>query len=195
VRTTLIRYYSEYVWKNGKPYGIAPAEHPEQGITYKVVSDPYYKRISVEKYFDQNFLNVVYDSALFDFRSLKPAEQTAWQKSAQPGHSEKARCAIRDQDDRLVLIEEYGFDGIFCRECRSTTPHGILIAVQKMFYSSLKDLFDGVVLYDANSHPVIFKRYSIDPLTKDFSDLIEEEWDMTAARSHSFLKTIAPLDV
>lgn len=188
----MTRYYSDYVWKNGKPYGITPIDTPEKGISYKVVSDPYYKRISIEKYLDLNFTNVVYDSALFDFRSLKPAEQTAWQKSALPENGKNARCAIRNQDDRLILIEEYQFEGIFCRECRSTTPHGVLVAIQKMFYSSLKDPFNGVVLYDINEHPVIFKRYDIDSLTKDFSELIEEEWDMTSARSHSFLETILP---
>lgn len=185
-------YYSDYVWKNGKPYGIKPVDLPEKGMAYKVIADPYYKRISVEKYLDENFVCIVYDSALFDFRSLKPAEQIAWQKNVLPERNEKAKCAIRNQDDRLILIEEYEFENIFCRECRSTTPHGILVAVQKMFYCSLKDPFDGVVLYDVNAHPVIFKRYNIDPLTKDFAELLEEEWDMTSARSHSFLNAIAP---
>jgi hypothetical protein len=191
----LTQYYDDYVWKNGKPYGIGPTTTPEKGLSYKIVSDPYYKRISIEKYLSGDFFSLVYDSALFDFRTLKPAEQTAWQKTSLPEHEGKARCAIRNQDDRLILIEEYQFKGVFCWKCRSTTPHGILVAVQKMFYKSLKDPFDGVILYDVNEHPVIFKLYAIDALTKDFSELLEEEWDMTSSHSHSFLKTIAPQGV
>lgn len=188
----MTRHYCDYLWKNGKPYGIRPVEGAPAGTTYKVVSDPYGKRLSVEKYRDAEFCRVVYDSALFDFRSLKPAEQTAWQKTPLPANGDKVRCAIRNQDDRLILIEEYEFDGTYCRGCRSTTPHGMLVAIQKMHYTELNDAFDGVVLYDSDARPVVYKRYAVDPLTKEFAELIEEEWDMASAKAHSLLATTSP---
>jgi len=36
----------------------------------------------------------------------------------------------------------------------------------------------GGVLYDANEHPVMFKKYEFDELTNGFSELLEEQWNM-----------------
>lgn len=182
-----MKNYDDYVWRKGKPYGTSenrllkdsPSPFSSNRTSYKILSDPYYKRISIEKYVDEAFLGIVYDSALFDFRSLHLEHQTAWQKVLIRETADSAICQIRNHDDRLILIEEYAFVKQHCRECRSFYPHGILISIQKIYYQSLGDSFDGTILYDSNSHPVICKTYQIDPLTGEFSQMIEEEWDMT----------------
>ncbi len=74
----MTKYYLDYFWKNGRPQGLKQVSFEQFQLeknTYKVVADPYYKRISVERYSLGMFEGVVYDSALFNFRHLKPAEQ------------------------------------------------------------------------------------------------------------------------
>lgn len=168
------KYYEDYIWKNGMPYGVKPkSEALPAGITYKVISDPYHKRISIEKYSEGNFTEVIYDSALFDFRHLQPARQTAWQKSS----ISDTVCHIRDQDDRLILIEKYLFEGQRCRECRASSPCGLLISIQKIYYVDCQDPFNGVILFDSNQHQVLIKRYQIDSASMEFTDLLEESWE------------------
>jgi hypothetical protein len=100
-------FYEDYVWKNGLPYGVRPfQENQNNGFSFKIASDPYKKRVSIEKYNKGKFLDVVYDSALFDFRHLKLGEQFAWQKIAISETENEATCHIRNQDDRLILIEK-----------------------------------------------------------------------------------------
>lgn len=168
-------HYRDYVWKEGIPYGIG-ATNDCKGMTYKIAMDPYRKRIAIERYENNVFCSVVYDSALLDFRHLKPAEQTAWQKVILSENSEKIVAAIYNQDDRLALIETYSFEGKFCRKCVSTSSHGIVLSHQKIFYQVLGDAFNGVLLQDINQHPVMFKRYESDS-EGEFTELIEEIWD------------------
>jgi hypothetical protein len=85
---------------------------------------------------------------------------------------------IRNQDDRLIFIETYRFQEDLCRECRVHSPHSLLLSIHEMHYSHLGDFFDGVILYDSNHHPVMFKRYVFDTKSRQFTDLIEEQWDM-----------------
>lgn len=176
----MTKYYHDYFWKEGKPRGLAPVyvEPPKNGIAYKIVADPYYKRISIEKYEQGAFSSVVYDSALFDFRHLKPAEQNAWQKISVKEWDNSAICHIRNHDDRLILIEEYLFDNQLCRQCRTSTPHGVLVSIQKISYESLRDPFNGATLFDSNDHVVMFKRYKVDEETQTFLEVIEECWNM-----------------
>ncbi len=175
------KHYQDYFWKNGSPYGISsfkPGESEIVGATYKIVSDPYHKRISIEKYHNGEFTQVVYDSALFDFRHLQPVHQATWQKTAVSESEQLSICHIRNQDDRLILIEEYRFDNGLCRECRASSPQGILLSVQKIYYESLNDPFNGVILFDSNDHQVLKKRYQFDTETQQFTDLLEEQWDI-----------------
>jgi hypothetical protein len=166
-------YFKNYVWKNGIPFGIQPLNHDLNGESYKIISDPYRKRISIEKYRDSAFEGIVYDSALVNFRHLRNPEHAAWQKS-----HEKGLHFIRDQDDRILFIEAYQFTNHLCRECHVHSPHGIALSCQKMFYKNMNDIFDGVVLYDINNHIVMFKLYEFDEKSKQFTTLIKEEWDM-----------------
>lgn len=166
-------YYTDYKWKNGIPYGVAPCTPLDIATTYKVISDPYYKRISIECYEHGSFSRIIYDSALFDFRLLRPNQQVAWEKkslSPQVSH-------IHNQEDRLVFIEEYTFHDKYCRRCDIKSPHGVPIAAQQMYYTALNDPFDGVVLFDINGHQVIKKCYDLDKDTGEFATLQSESWN------------------
>lgn len=178
------KFYRDYFWKEGIPYGIEPTE---DGGTVKIVMDPYRKRISIEKYQDRVFAGVIYDSALFNFRHLKPAEQNAWQKNPIRQDDNSIECLIRNQDDRVVIKEVYRFEKGVCRECFAYSPQGILISRQHMLYTALQDPLNGVILYDANEHPVVFKKYAISEETGEFTDLLEEQWDMKKKQNAALL--------
>ena len=176
-----MKHYRDYVWKNGIPYGclsMEAKEIQEDQTTYKIVMDPYKKRISIEKYKQLEFIQLVYDSALLDFRALKPLEHTAWQKTLIKETPCNTVSVIRNQDDRIVFFEECFYEGDYCRECRITSPHGILLSVHQISYQALNDSDNTVRLFDANEHLVMYKRYSANKLTGDFDKLISEVWDL-----------------
>jgi len=172
------KYYREYVWKDGIPYGIDPAEEIASIDSYKIIMDPYRKRISVEKYAQGSFSALIYDSALLDFRHLKTPEHTAWQKLPITESEELMVCLIRDQVDRILFIETHLFVNSLCRECRVNSPHGVSLSVHKMYYKLLGDNFDGVILFDQNEHPVMLKRYEFSEPEMQFTALLEENWAM-----------------
>jgi hypothetical protein len=168
-----MRHYTDYCWKKGVPLGIGPCEPGE--ISYRIISDPYKKRISIEKYTRGSLDRVIYDSYLLDFRHLNPADQMAWRK-IQLGNTEKeVRCLIHNQDDRAIVYETHYFEGERCKECHIYSVHGIFIGVQKMSYTALGDPFDGVALFDSNGHQVLLKHYKTDQETGQFTELIEEK--------------------
>lgn len=172
-------YYRDYFWKNGIPYGIGavdPLSYEEP--TYKIVMDPYRKHISIEKYQKNAFQKIIYDSVFLNFRHLKNEDHRAWQKITVDETDEKVVCHLKDQDDRLVFEEIYFFKGNLCHECHAISPHGILISVQHMLYKKFQDPCNGVILYDSNHHPVVFKEYVFDEDTHAFTDLIEAKWNM-----------------
>lgn len=171
----MIHHFEDYYWKNGIPRGkgICPSDAPE---SFKIVIDPYFKRISLEQFAKGVFIKTIYDSYLLDFRHLKPNEQTAWQKL--PYQNDQGASLIVNQDDRAILIEKYFFKDNLCNLCEIYSVHGISLAKQKLFYAHLGDPFNGVILYDKLDHPIMIKKYQIDSTTNAFSDLISEEWDM-----------------
>lgn len=168
------KLFRDYVWKEGIPYGIKPLTEDQTGTSYKIVMDPYRKRISVESYLDGSFSHIVYDSYLINFRHLNPVEQTAWQKEELPSGA----SLIRNQDDRIVFKETYVFKDELCRECHVSSPHGIPLSTHKMYYKSFGDAFDGVILYDKNDHPVMQKFYSVDE-SGEFNELLSENWNLS----------------
>lgn len=172
----MIYFYSDYYWKMGRPQGLHRIADglPMAGTAYKIVIDPYYKRFSVEKYVDGKFVEFAYDSALFDFRHLKPMEQNAWLKE----FVDETTCLIRNQDDRVIIKEVYTFEGSLCRECKTFYPNGELISMQKMSYKQFGDPFDGVDLYDRNGKCVVHKEYKTDA-SGEFTEMLKEVWDMT----------------
>lgn len=175
------KHFRDYGWKGGIPYGKGVSEENLKipaAETYKIIMDPYRKRISIEKYDQMQFASIIYDSALLDFRHLKSDEQTAWQKTPIANGCGKETCIIRNQDDRILFVESYLFEGERCRECIVHSPHGHLLSKHKMFYTGLNDSFNGVILFDCNERPVMRKSYNIDESTGEFTDLTHEEWDM-----------------
>lgn len=169
----MAKHYLDYFWENGMPNGIYPVDNQRNENTFTIIMDPYRKRISVEKYKKEEFSSVVYDSSLLDFRKLKPVHQVAWQKIM----VSKDQSLIRDQDDRVVLFESYIFHDDLCRECRISSPHGLFLATQKMYYESLGDPFNGVILYDRQDYSVMLKRYETDKHSGMFTKLLEENWN------------------
>lgn len=164
-------HFKSYYWKNGKPYGEGKTED-FSGFTYRIVIDPYHKRYSLEEYSQGQFARIIYDSALFDFRHLRQPEQASWQKVSWKDNM----SLIRNHDDRIILMETYAFESDLCRECRLHLPQGLLLSTHKLFYTSLNDPFNGVILYDTNQKPVMKKTYEMDESA--FGKLLSEEWDM-----------------
>ena len=117
----------------------------------------------------------MYDSAVFDFRWLKPAAQVGWQKETLYESDSEVTSLIRTIEDRVILKEVYRFDGPFCLDCHAFSAQGIPVSVQKIYYTTRGDAFNGVVLYDMNRHPVTFKRYATGP-DGQFTELLEEHW-------------------
>lgn len=173
----MIQHHQNYYWKNGKPYGRHVVDKSSD-TSYKIIVDPYYRRFSVEKYKQGKFDKIIYDSQLLDFRHLKPTEQIAWEKEEIQAEDSPIRCLLRNQDDRLILVETHNFDQDRCRTCQMSSIHGIPISTHRMYYTALNDTFNGVVLFDMENRPVMFKKYEVDALTGDFTTLIEENWDM-----------------
>lgn len=166
--------YKDYYWKDGKPYGKEVTDDLA-GLTYRIVVDPYYKRFSVEEYEEGRFKRLVYDSALFDFRALKRPEYAAWRREP----IDEENSLIRNEEDRLVLIESYLFEGPVCRGCLVATPHGTPVSYHRMHYEKLGDPFNGVILFDANHKPVMKKIYALTPETEEFGELLQEIWSPT----------------
>lgn len=174
----MFKYFHQYYWKDGKPYGNQIVNPAEASSSYKIVVDPYYKRFSIEKYHYTNFAKVIYDSCLLDFRHLTVKDQMAWQRETLQEEKHSSICLLRNQEDRVVLIETLTFESDQCRSCITSSVHGIPLSTHCMYYRSLGDHFDGVVLYDMERRPVMMKVYEIDPLTGEFTNLLIEEWNM-----------------
>jgi hypothetical protein len=172
----MTKHYRDYCWQDGSPLGLQEVDLSSQGECYKIVSDPYHKRISVEKYAQGQFTRVVYDSIFLDFRHLRKPEQTAWQKIPVSEEPHRTLCLIRNQDDRVLYRETHYFEGSLCRSCRVESPQGILLSTHSMSYTHLGDPFDGVTLFDAEGKVVLVKRYEYDAEALQFTTLLTEDW-------------------
>jgi hypothetical protein len=174
-------FYKNYIWKNGIPYGVEKLsqDSPPTEECYKIAMDPYRKRISVERYTHRQFAAVIYDSAFLDFRHLKPQEQTAWHKEIIEESSGQVVSLIRNQDDRVICREVCLFEEGLCRECRLYSPQGFHLSTHKMLYTTLKDPFNGVILYDPAERIVMQKRYAVEEGMNEFRELLEENWELT----------------
>jgi hypothetical protein len=168
-------HFLDYYWKNGKPVGSRIGSSKDKE-TFKVITDPYRKRFSVEKYAFGTFDEVIYDSSLFDFRHLKSEENAAWQRECIEELPDQTRSLIRSMDDRIILIEEAMFQGLLCEGCNILSPHGVLIATQTIKRTSKGDPFNGVIFQDRTGRPVIIKKYEIDD-SVTFTELLSEQWE------------------
>lgn len=167
--------YLDYYWKNGKPVG-AGFGSINDNQAFKVIRDPYGKRYSVEKYALGKFVEIVYDSSLFDFRHLKSEETSAWQRENLEELPELTRALIRSMDERIILREESYFKDGICHSCKIFSPHGVFVGTQNILRTSSGDLFNGVILHDCLNRPVVIKKYSIDE-SNSFTELLGEQWD------------------
>lgn len=173
-------YYRDYEWKEGVPRGkgiLTLEDVVTQPSAYKIVSDPYRKRISVEKYKNGLFETIIYDSQQLNFSTLRQeGRASTWQKETISEKDDQVRAIIRDHDDRIILIETQNFVKGYCRECQIHSPSGMLLSIHKLSYTAFGDLFDGVVLYDSQNRMVMTKKYEIDQPTGQFTKLLVEQW-------------------
>ena len=164
----------DYSWKDGRPILHRTLKDPlNQGLCFKLISDPYHKHITVEKYKNGLYNSTVYDSKILDFRKLKPVDQTGWSQE-----SIDQKVLIRDIDDRVVHIEHHEFEETFCRTCKIYSPQNWLASIHRLYYKKLGDLFNGVVLFDSNEKPVLVKKYAVNE-KNEFTELKLEEWNMS----------------
>ncbi|HRD54999.1 MAG TPA: hypothetical protein PLC42_01240 [Parachlamydiaceae bacterium] len=175
-----MKHYQDYFWKEGIPYGIKEVKEPVAASfpTYKIVMDPYRKHISIEKYSQNCFHSVIYDSNFINFRHLKDETHHAWEKTVVKETEDTVICHLRDHNDRLLFQETHFFKEGLCYKCHAVSSHGFSLLVQRMYYKTLHDPFDGVVLFDQNEHPVMCKEYLFDETASAFTDLIKANWDM-----------------
>lgn len=175
-------YFRNYYWKNGSPKGWQKVSNDElvsDETYYKIITDPYFKHISVEKYFGQTYDSTPYDSLLMDFRRLNEMQQLAWQRIILSESENEIVSLLKDQNDRVVYKEVHFIEKGLCRQCEVFTPQGFLVSCHKMHYEHLQDSFNGVTLFDRLSKPVIKKVYEIDESKTAYKDLIEETKDFT----------------
>lgn len=170
------KYYTDYYWDHGRPRGAGIAALTEPQV-YKIVVDPYYKRYTLERYKNGAFAGIVYDSALYDFRWLKPQEQTAWHKETIEESETEISCLIRNQDDRVIALEKYAFEQSLCTLCKIYYPNGEHLATQHMTYTKLGAAENRVLLVDRLSHPIAIKHYEADEKTGEFTTLLSEVWN------------------
>ncbi|MEM1282884.1 MAG: hypothetical protein AAGG81_04950 [Chlamydiota bacterium] len=168
--------FKSYYWDNGRPRGFNVVDDSEP-VTYKVIVDPYYKRYTLEKYKEGKFADIIYDSALYDFRWLKPQEQAAWQKQTIEESASEQTCLIRNQDDRVISTEKYTFEKGLCTTCEIYYPHGPLIATQRITYTKLGAEENVVTLLDRLKNPVVIKKYESNEETGEFTTMISELWN------------------
>lgn len=170
----MLSFYATYRWKKGIPYGTELAS-PHTIDSYKIISDPYYKRLTIEKYRQGAFLEVVFDSHFIDFRHLNERNQKAWGRQTIEETTTTTTCLIRDMDDRILFLEKHHFKNGRCLSCEIFTPQGWLLAINQMFYQEWGDAFNGVILYDRERIPVMKKSYSLTP-EHEFHEVLEENW-------------------
>lgn len=190
-------HFQDYYWKKGKPYGIGPIENRlvrSTEMSFKIIADPYYKHISLEKYQRGSFVETIYDSLILDFRSLKPEDQLGWQKELVREGTREIVNVIRNHHDRIILIEQQTFEKQFCRECVLYSPQGIHVSSHKMQYTILGDKLNTVTLFDANNKIVMYKKYQA-ASDGTFTNLLEEYWDFGPDNILKFLEcnNLSPL--
>jgi hypothetical protein len=156
--------------------GSLPPTASTVGVAYKIVADPYYKHITIEKYTDGAFIQTSYDSQLLDFRSLMGELPSSWERRYT---ADRTAAVVRDICDRVLWLEKFHNDGEHCHRCQVYSSHGLLLSTHRLFYTDLGALCNGVILYDAGGIAVFSKRYALDSKTGMFTDLQEENWEVS----------------
>lgn len=167
-------HFETLFWKAGRPRGKNRIENPSLAkASYTIIHDPYFKRISVERYSFGIFDKTLYDTALFDARTLKEREQIRWMREEiSESESEKVQ-AVKDETHRTLFLERQEFQEGLPRLCSIFSPHGLLLARNRLFYEALGDSWNGAVLEDVEGRPILKKRYGLNQ-EGQFEDLLEE---------------------
>ena len=150
-------HYLNYYWDQGIPKGTDPVD-PAVPISYRITSDPYRKRITIEKYHHNQFYSIVYDSNLFDFRKLSPAIQESWERVSLSESEDQLTCLIKDENDLAVCIEVHTYEKGMCTLCEyKTASNQFLIATQKLYYQKEGHPKDVGILYDMEGK-IVFEK-------------------------------------
>ncbi|MDP1995258.1 MAG: hypothetical protein Q8K40_08450 [Ignavibacteria bacterium] len=172
------KFYLDYYWNKGKPYGVKEVDEITSPISYKIVVDPYFKRFTVEKYEFGKFNQMIYDSILLDFRHLTTEHQIAWYRKLINEDNDQEVYLIRNHEDRAILLETITYENHLSRICQTQSAIGTNLSIHRMYYESLGDSFNGVILYDIENRPIMKKIYDFDPVQSEFTELLLEEWNM-----------------
>ena len=140
--------YTDYVWKEGIPKGIAGPQP-----RYEIITDPYGKRYLI---LDQNH-QLIYDSNVIDFRHLNPRHQQGWSRDA----LNEDQFLVRDRDHFPLFIEHHFFKEGLPIECKFYSLSRVLIAVQKIHYVHLGEANNSVTLCDIEGKPILKKEYVV----------------------------------
>lgn len=144
-------YFRDYLWKDGKPYGVHKTPFSSEAILYRLVSDPYQKWITIEIYNKGSFQNILYDSRFLDFRKLTPTNQNAWRRQS----VDETEAWIFNEDDRLILKEVCLYKEEICREVKIYSPYHLLICCYEMEEGPAGP----VSLWDSNGHRVMSRTF------------------------------------
>jgi hypothetical protein len=150
-------FYRDYAWKKGSPHGFKRGAHLK-GISYRILSDSYQKKVVIERYKNRKFDLCIYDSSLIDFRKLKNQEgkELWYSEELSFKKSDLESALVRDECDRAVVIERYHYLEGTLVETEIFTPHQILIARQKFTYFSEDQLL--MKFYDVEGKLVFEER-------------------------------------
>lgn len=163
----MIPYYKDYQWKGGKPLGLQKTALPADEA-YRIVSDPYYKWITIEAYRGAQFAHLVYDSRFLDFRKLTPEAQAAWRRET----IKEGEAWIFNEDDRLILREVCHYENEICHAVQIYSPYNMLICQYKMEEGPLGPLF----LFDSNNRCVMSRTFDAN------QNKFEECWDFQSKK-------------
>ena len=169
---------TDYSWSNGRPVPLDSVPLDSLDLRhYRLITDPYGKRTTIELHKDGFLQRCIYDSDLMNFRKLSELEDLDVTRDKIEGGA-----VIRNDEDRALWMEYYRFDGDICVGAEIRSPHGSLIGVQDISYTKLGRPFNGVILRDAEAKAVTMKTYRVDE-EGEFLELLEEHWDMVKVNS------------
>ncbi len=135
-------YYRDYTWIKGRPF-VTGKGGVFQGLSYKILSDSYQKKIVIERYQDGAFDRTIYDSSILDFKTIKKSEgKELWYRE----EIEKGVALIRDECGRVIALEKFYYNKRNLEQTEIYSPHKVLIARQNFIY--LKDKQELMKFYD-----------------------------------------------
>lgn len=169
--------FRDYSWDKGRPIGRIRCAAKETPISYKIVHDPYYKRICIERYAWGLFQESIYDSCLLDFRSFRQGkEPVAWERQLIQETDKELRFLVKDEEDRVRFLENHTLESGRTVKGEIFSMHGLFLCSHHLFWRDKGDAWNGLQIWDREGRLVLTKNYTLTPNTGDFADLIAEKW-------------------